>query len=233
MYNVGPIESIRSKNWNRRQFATITRVDVDRKTSAVLGRDLPCPPCNIGPLSTLNYVRLAEQAIHHLGGGRTLFTGQRAEGFYVDLGAIFDLGDLRPFQNLHVGSQMPQAPRVNGLKAKNVHSITLSVPKTDLTRGGHHPADPRSTIGVFATASRQRSRVYDDDGTVVNSGPWIQVSRQANPLFKEVLIPIARKDYFNSSHRPTTSSSPGTSPTPNSPSCCPGCTRGCSRTWPP
>ena len=30
-----------------------------------------------------------------------MFAGQRAEGFYVDLGAIFDLGDLRPFENLH------------------------------------------------------------------------------------------------------------------------------------
>ena len=26
-----------------------------------------------------------------------MFAGQRAEGFYVDLGAIFDLGSLRPF----------------------------------------------------------------------------------------------------------------------------------------
>ena len=29
-----------------------------------------------------------------------MFAGQRAEGFYVDLGAIFDLGILRPFQQL-------------------------------------------------------------------------------------------------------------------------------------
>ncbi len=201
LYNVGPIESIDSKNWNRRQFGTITRVDVTGGKSVVLGSNLPCPPCNIGPLSTPDYVKLANQAIHSLPGGRTLFTGQRAEGFYVDLGAIFDLGDLRPFQNLHVGSQMPQAPGVNGPKAKNVHSISLQVPKTDLTQGGGHPTDvtdPRSTIGVFATASRQRSRVYDSDGTVVNSGPFVQVSRQANPLFNEVLIPITKKDYFNS-----------------------------------
>lgn len=201
LYNVGPIESIDSKNWNRRQFGTITRVDVAGNTSEVLGQNLACPPCNIGPLSTPDYVKLANQAIHSLPGGRTLFTGQRAEGFYVDLGAIFDLGDLRPFQNLHVGSQMPQAPGVNGPKAKNVHSITLQVPKTDLTQGGQQPTDPtnpHSTIGVFATASRQRSRVYDADGTIVNSGPFVQVSRQANPLFNEVLIPITKKDYFNS-----------------------------------
>ena len=30
-----------------------------------------------------------------------VFAGQRAEGFYVDLGSIFDLANLRPFQQLH------------------------------------------------------------------------------------------------------------------------------------
>ena len=39
--------------------------------------------------------------MHELAGGIKVFAGQRAEGFYVDLGSIFDLGDLRPFQNLH------------------------------------------------------------------------------------------------------------------------------------
>jgi len=52
LYNVGPIESIDSKNWNRRQFGTITRVDVPGGKRVVLGTDLACPPCNIGPLST-------------------------------------------------------------------------------------------------------------------------------------------------------------------------------------
>lgn len=200
LYNVGPIESINSKNWNRRQFATVTRVDVNARTSHVLGTNLACPPCNIGPLSTPNYVQVANQAIHQLSGDRTVFTGQRAEGFYVDIGAIFDLGDLRPFQNLHVASQMPASGGVNGPKAKNVHSITLQMPQSDLTRDGKRPTDPTkpaSTIGVYATASRQRSRMFQTNGTILNSGPWVQVSRQANPLFNEVLIPITKKDDFN------------------------------------
>ena len=48
--------------------------------------------------------------MHALGGGRTVFAGQRLEGFYVDLGSIFDLGDLRPFQNLHIGVDGRPAP---------------------------------------------------------------------------------------------------------------------------
>ncbi|HEV2638003.1 MAG TPA: DUF4331 domain-containing protein [Actinocrinis sp.] len=202
LYNVGTIDSIDSPNWNRRQYACVTRVDHGANTSEVLGDKLPCPPCNIGPLSTPDYAKLAQQAVHKLPCGATVFTGQRAEGFYVDLGAIFDLGDLRPFQNLHVGSGMPAAPGVNGTKAVNVHSIAIQVAKTDLTQHGRRPIDPTaaaSTIGVYSTASRQRSRMYDTDGTIVNSGPWVQVSRLGNPLVNEVLIPISQKDLFNAS----------------------------------
>ena len=60
------------------------------------------PPCNIGPRSTPNYQALAQAAVHHLPSGVTVFAGQRNDGFFVDLGSIFDLGDLRPFQNLHL-----------------------------------------------------------------------------------------------------------------------------------
>ena len=55
--------------------------------------------------------RSPAQAIHRIGGGRTVFAGQRLEGFYVDLGAIFDLGDLRPFQNLHIARDGGSAGR--------------------------------------------------------------------------------------------------------------------------
>jgi len=37
----------------------------------------------------------------------------------------------------------------------------------------------------------------------MNTGPWVQVSRLANPLFNEVLIPITKKDFWNS--QPVTS----------------------------
>ncbi len=200
LYNVGPIDDITSPNWNRKQFATLTRIDVATGNSVVMASHRPCPPCNIGPFSTPNYFHLANQGVHLISRDHMMFTGQRAEGFYVDLGAIFDLADLRPFQNLHIGSNMPAAPGINTTKAKNVHTIALQVPKKDLTADGRYPSDPtkpNSTIGVFATAKRQRSRVIEGDGTTVNTGPFVQVSRLGNPLFNEVLVPIARKDYWN------------------------------------
>jgi hypothetical protein len=203
LYNTGPIESLGSSSWNRRQSYTVTR-EVNGKV-AELGMNLSCPPCNIGPLSTPDYPSLASAAVHTMAGGRQVFAGQRAEGFYVDLGSIFDLGDLRPFASAHnhfgLSGFPVNGPGVNATKDLNVHSIALQVPITDLTEGGWKPGDvsnPKATIGVWTTASRQRARVYDTDHSLyVNSGPFTQVSRLGNPLVNEVLIPMGKKDYWN------------------------------------
>jgi hypothetical protein len=166
---------------------------------AVLGTGLACPPCNIGPRSTPNYHQLGQEAIHTLGGGVAVFAGQRRDGFYVDLGAIFDLGDLRPFQNLHLIPTAPTKP-LDALRSFNVHSIALQVPKTMLTSDGSNPTNvmsATSVIGVWTTASRQKSTVIDTNGTVHHTGPWVQVSRLGNPLFNEVIVPMAEKDKWN------------------------------------
>ena len=158
---------------------------------------LPCPPCNIGPLSTPNYSALAAEAIHRLGNGINVFAGQRAEGFYVDLGAIFDLGDLRPFEELHTTFGLPvqlaTAPGVNTTNALNVHSIAIQVPISAVTTSGH------PTIGVWTAAYRQTAEVWDADARQnVHSGPWRQVSRLGNPLVNEVINPMGKKDLWNS-----------------------------------
>ena len=211
LYNTGPIQSLTDPNWNRRQSYTVTRVTGDggifgdQPGGHLLGHNLACPPCNIGPLSTPDYAALASAAVHNLGGGRSVFAGQRAEGFYVDLGAIFDLGDLRPFASAHNDfglSKFPTSgPGVNATKDLNVHSIAIQVPITDLTRdgwSGSNAADPHAVIGVWTTASRQRVRLWDEQrGENLNTGPYTQVSRLGNPLFNEVLVPMGKKDYWN------------------------------------
>src|SRR2546421_9005716 len=70
LYNTGPIQSLDSPNWNRRQFYSVTRIDGRGRTMR-LARRLPCPPCNIGPLSTPDYAKLAATAARDLGQGRT------------------------------------------------------------------------------------------------------------------------------------------------------------------
>ncbi len=198
LYNTGTITSINSANWNRQQFYSVTRVSNGKST--VLGSGLPCPPCNIGPLSTPNYVSLANAAIQTLSNGEKVFAGQRADGFYVDLGAIFDLLDLRPFQNLHIDPR-PATKGVNGTNNLNVHSIALQVPKTHLTANGSNPTDPNSStsvIGVWTAANRQKAEILNGQGGSSESGPWMQISRLGNPLFNEVIVPMGKKDYWNS-----------------------------------
>jgi hypothetical protein len=202
LYNVGPILSLDSPNWNNRQFYQVT-VDKNGQYKRIAS-GLACPPCNIGPLSTPNYGDLANEAVHELPGGIKVFAGQRAEGFYVDLGAIFDLGDLRPFEALHaqygLGAFTKAAPGVNATAQLNVHSIAIQVPIAQLLWGSPHGAesDQGSVIGVWTTASRQAAQVWDSRaGANVCSGPFRQVSRLGNPLVNEVLIPLGRKDFWN------------------------------------
>jgi hypothetical protein len=193
LYNTGPITSLTSSSWNRRQTYSVTRID--SRGTHHLGRDLACPPCNIGPLSTPHYeANLGAPAIHKLADGSKVFAGQRAEGFYVDLGSIFDLGNLRPFQSLQVFAKadgFKNEPGVNTTKFLNVHSIALQVPIKSVTASG------RPVIGVWTTASRQRATILSSDGAETHSGPFTQVSRLGNPLINEVIIPLGKKDYWN------------------------------------
>jgi hypothetical protein len=202
LYNTGPISSLTDSTWNKRQTYTVSMIK-GSGTATTIGSGLSCPPCNIGPRSTPNYSALADAAVHTLSNGITVFAGQRAEGFYVDLGSVFDLLDLRPFENLHLIAS-PAAAGVDATQGLNIHTIALQIPKTMLTSDGSDPTDimsAKSVIGVWGTASRQMSRTYDTmmgtAGTIVNSGPFVQVSRLANPLFNEVLIPLGMKDYWN------------------------------------
>jgi hypothetical protein len=201
LYNTGPITSLDSKNWNRRQFYSVTKVQ--NGNTKVYGTGFACPPCNIGPLSIPHYAALAAEAVHGLAGGGKVFAGQRADGFYVDLGAIFDLGDLGPFEALHNQFGMhvfsKKAAGANGTNGLNVHSIALQVPISDLVRGGTGRwNDPRSVIGVWTTAGRQKVRLWDyNKGEDVSIGPYRQVSRLGNPLFNEVINPLGKKDLWN------------------------------------
>jgi hypothetical protein len=202
LYNTGPITSLADTTWNRRQFYSVTRVDGEGHAKS-LGHELSCPPCNIGPASTPNYASLAGAAIHTLPGGARVFAGQRAEGFYVDLGAVFDLADLRPFRQLNAfGMKIFTGPGkpVNATNGLNVHSIALQVPISDLLRAGSgmpKASDRRAVIGVWTTASRRQVRLTKAGQDATWTGPFVQVSRLGNPLFNEVIVPMSRKDRWN------------------------------------
>ncbi|BAL90424.1 hypothetical protein AMIS_52040 [Actinoplanes missouriensis 431] len=204
LYNTGPIESLDSENWNRRQFYSVTKVDAHGK-STVLAKSLPCPPCNVGPLSIPDYEKLAEDAVHKLKSGEKVFAGQRADAFFVDLGAIFDLGALRPFQDKHlVGQNLFNyaGKAVNATDKTNVHSIAIQIPLHMVRRDGKKRVrgrDAGAVIGVWTSASRRQVEVRNNSaGNDVVVGPQVQVSRLGNPLFNEVIVPMAEKDKWNS-----------------------------------
>src|SRR3989440_12335459 len=50
----------------------------------------------------------------------------------------------------------------------------------------------------WACASRQKASMFDGQGNITATGPWVQVSRLANPLINEVIIPLGKKNYWNS-----------------------------------
>jgi hypothetical protein len=205
LYNTGPIASLDDPNFNIRQTYSVTRID--RHGRHVLGTNLTTPPVNVGARSTPNYDALANAAVHTLPDGSRVFAGQRDDPFFVDLGSVFDLLGLRPFNAAHV-IPLPPAPGVDGLKGLNTHTIAIQVPKYRLTHDGSlgtDAANPQSIIGVYSTTLRRRVRIDDDrddqhgKGWDDNRGDWVQVSRLGMPLVNEVVIPLGRKDRFNAS----------------------------------
>ena len=131
-----------------------------RPAREVLGKRLPSPPCNIGPRSTPNYPALAEAAVHTSADGETVFAGQRNDAFFVDLGAIFDLGDLRPFQNLHLIPIAGGGERRHARAAQRAHDRDPDADRAaDARTAPCRPTRraPKAVLGIWgARAARRR-----------------------------------------------------------------------------
>jgi hypothetical protein len=190
LYNTGQLTSPTDPDLNIRQTYSVTRWTPSSET--VLGSNVPVPPANIGPRSNPSYP--ATMGVADLPGGRKVFAGPRDDPFFVDLGSIFDLGGLRPFNAAHL-IPLAAAKGQDGVEHYNTHTIAIQVPKTDLLRA----PNANGTVGVYANASRRAIRVLNGNGTTSSSGDWIQVSRLGNPLINEVIIPLGQKDYWNAS----------------------------------
>jgi hypothetical protein len=195
LYNTGPITSLDDPNWNRPQTYTVRLVrhgSGHSEAGEVLASDLTTPPDNIGPRSTPAYESLAAAAVHSLPGGIRVFAGQRDDPFFVDLGSVFDLAGLRPFNPAHL-IPLPAEPGHDGVARYNTHSIAIQVPIAQLVSGSS------PTIGIYASASRQAVRILRKDGDADQNGQFVQVSRLAEPLINEVVIPLGQKDLWNRS----------------------------------
>lgn len=192
LYNTGPIDSLDDMDWNRPQTYSVSLLHGRSARAQVLGRNLPTPPVNIGPRSTPDYPGLAAAAVSTLSNGVRVFAGQRDDPFYADLGSIFDLAGLRPFNPAHL-LPLPADVGRDGLARLNTHTIALQIPIAQLVKA------PATNIGIYASASRPQLRIRRKDDEEKDSGRFIQVSRLAEPLINEVVIPLGRKDRWNGS----------------------------------
>jgi hypothetical protein len=193
LYNTGVLTD--PSKLSVKQSYTVSMVDVDKRVRRTLGRDLPVAVANVGVRSTPDYENnFGSKAVKDLGNGAKVFAGPRDDPFFVDLGSIFDLGGLRPFNDAHL-IPLPKAPGKDYVAGYNVHSIVLQVPNEWLTSG----TDP--VVGVWATTYRRQVRVFDSPHSpnLRHRGPWVQVARLGMPLVNEAVIPLGQKDTFNAS----------------------------------
>lgn len=188
-------------NLNVRQTYSLTMIQGDRKRGSkhtVTGRQgsnstFMRPADNIGDKSIPGYAHYADRHIYDVafsgcGEGR-VFVGQRAEGFAVNLGEIFDLVNTNPLGPID-GEQ-------NIVDDSNITSLALEVPISCLTGGG----DP--VIGAWTTASLPQAMVFNPKPgrkpAALQGGPYVQLSRLGMPLVNEVVIGLKDKDRFNAS----------------------------------
>src|SRR4029450_6941542 len=170
-----------SEGLTRRQTYTVTEVRGAVRIPLFTGATLVAVPSNAGPSTFPNYAALAAQGIYtDASTGVRVFAGQRAETFYIDLGAVFDTLNLRRYLPLLTGpgedSDSVNPFGVNRFSGFNVSTIAIEVPITRITRDGKPAATSANpVIGMYASTARQKVRVLPQPGAqTLNKGPWGQ-----------------------------------------------------------
>lgn len=193
-----------SEGLTRRQTYTVTEVRGNKRTELFKGQKLIAVPSNVGPATMPKYEELAAQGVYtDASTGIKVFAGPRAETFYIDLGAVFDTANLRRSPPLMSGAEDNDDSKnpfgINRFSGTNVHTIAIEVPIARITLDGK-PAEQTSTplLGMYASTARQKIKHLVGDGTAKLAGPWMQVSRLANPLVNELIIDTSSKDAWNS-----------------------------------
>jgi Domain of unknown function (DUF4331) len=192
---LGVINDIGDDKQNLIQRYTLTKANWHSKT--VLGTGI-VPPNNQGMATPFynqgdngdspakdgvatNLDIYTQQAIASLKNGYVAFAGQRDDGFYADVLAVFDLLQLRK-------------PGKDSQGGFNLHLMALKIPVEEL--GGD-----QQIAGVYATTSRQKVTVLREGRGRYrkknNSPAWVQVARQGNPLFNEALVAVVDKDLYS------------------------------------
>jgi hypothetical protein len=220
--NVGPVTASDSSLLNFNESYTLTVVRGDRRRGqgtaatnvATGGTSFGKPYDFVGTKtfgSVAGYEAYARRFVHDVNlpncnAPAKVFVGQRAEGFAVNLGRVFDLVNLVPVDGDSApgagdGRGFPggirQSAANNEIADKNVTTIALEVPKNCLT------GTANGVIGGWTSASLRQARVLNPNATFskpeVNGGVFTQVSRLGMPLVNELVIGLPDKDRFSAS----------------------------------
>ena len=142
--------------------------------------------------------------IQSLNGGARIIAGQFDDPYQLDEKGIFDLvnlgrGDLGGIQGARV------TPIEDVFAGFNVFSIALEVPTSDLFPNGipHNgtlqASSTDSLLRVWASISRQATQTVDASNIVTGlrgSGNYVQVGRNALPLFNAGLVGTQRQTLY-------------------------------------
>jgi hypothetical protein len=193
---LGVVQDVNDAAQNLTQFYTVTKIDHRTGHRTLLGEGVVSPnnqgnatpfynqgdngenPAKDGVATFDELDRYTKQSIVSLQDGYIAFAGQRDDGFYADIQAIFDLLKLRN-------------PGRDSQGGFNLHLMALAIPVDEL--GGD-----QQIVGVYATTSRRRVTILSrDPDKRAQFGDWVQVARQGNPLFNEGLVAIEDKDLYS------------------------------------
>jgi hypothetical protein len=142
--------------------------------------------------------------IHPLSNSGRIIAGQFDDPYQLDEKGIFDLVNLASTDLGGIpGARRPPAKDV--FTGFNVFSIALEIPIQDVFPHGiphNGQLDPNSTdslLRVWTSISRRRTQMVDANNIITGlrgSGPYVQVGRNALPLFNAGLVGTQRQTLY-------------------------------------
>jgi hypothetical protein len=145
-----------------------------------------------------------DRFIHPLSNGGRVIAGQFDDPYQLDEKGIFDLVNLGR-DDLGGIPGARRTPIEDVFTGFNVFSIALEVPIEDLFPDGipHNgvlkPTSTDSLLRVWSSISRRRTQTVDPRNAITGvegSGPWVQVGRNALPLFNAGLVGTQRHTLY-------------------------------------
>jgi hypothetical protein len=147
-----------------------------------------------------------DKYIHELANGGRIIAGQFDDPYQLDEKGIFDLVNLNASDLAGIpGARGSEAPAEDVFTGFNIFSIALEVPISDIFPGGipHNGAlrsnSTDSLIRVWSSISRQRVQIVDPGNVITGVqglGDWVQVGRNALPLFNAGFVGTQRQTMY-------------------------------------